>query len=106
MVGFSLCIFGITISFFADNQLWRYMNTPNRPLILQTGLWKYSRHPNHFGEQTWWIGLLMVGIAAKSTAWPYCLGVLFNHPLDTFVTLQLIEGRMMKRKERLAAFKE
>lgn len=45
------CVTGIVIGFFADNQLWAYMNTPNKPMILETGLWRYSRHPNHFGEQ-------------------------------------------------------
>jgi len=102
----ALCFTGILIGLFADNQLWAYMNTPNKPMILETGLWKYSRHPNHFGEQTWWVGLLLFGISAKAAVWPICFGVLFNHPLDTFVTLDLIETRMLRRPERVQAFKE
>jgi steroid 5-alpha reductase family enzyme len=100
------CVAGILIGFFSDNQLFAYMNMPNKPLILETGLWKYSRHPNHFGEQMWWVGLLLFGIAAKSAIWPICFGVLFNHPIDTFATLQLIEERMKRRPERLKAFED
>ena len=37
--------------------------------------------------------------------WFIVFGVAFNHPLDTFVTLPLIEGRMLRRKERVAAYR-
>ena len=60
----SLCATGICVGFFADNQLYEYMNLPKKPILLETGLWRYSRHPNHFGEQTWWIGLLCFAVAA------------------------------------------
>jgi steroid 5-alpha reductase family enzyme len=72
------------------------------------GLWKYSRHPNHFGEQTWWIGLLLLGYVASEprTMWPICFGVLFNHSLDILVTLPLIESRMLRNGKRAAAFQK
>ena len=115
-VALLLCVSGIAIGFIADNQLHAYMSTPNKPLLFETGLWKYSRHPNHFGEQTWWMGLLLFGVAASAksnggllslaTWWPIAFGVLFNHPLDTFVTLPLIEHRMLRRPERVKVYKE
>jgi steroid 5-alpha reductase family enzyme len=101
-----VCLTGIVIGCVADNQLRAYMTDPAKPLILETGLWRYSRHPNHFGEQLWWFGLLLLGVAAKSEWWPICLGVLLNHSLDTLVTLPLIEGRMLRKPEREAAFRE
>ena len=75
---------------------------------MHIGLWKYSRHPNHFGEQTWWVGLLLLGYAASKPAalWPICFGVLFNHSLDTLVTLPLIESRMLRNGKRAAAFQK
>jgi len=92
------------------------MNMKNKPLLLETGLWKYSRHPNHFGEQIWWVGLLLFGVAASAesnngifsitTWWPIAFGVCFNHPLDTFVTLKLIEDRMLRRPERAEIYKK
>jgi len=100
-----VCLLGIFIGWLSDNQLREYMLKKDRPLLLDTGMWKYSRHPNHFGEQTWWVGLLLFSVAATGTWWPSCIGVLYNHPLDTFVTLPLIEERMMRRPERAALFK-
>jgi len=41
-----------------------------------------------------------------ATWWPIAFGVLFNHPLDTFVTLPLIEHRMLRRPERVKVYKE
>jgi len=103
----ALCLAGIIIGAFSDNQLWDYMQLGKRdkPIVLDTGMWRYSRHPNHFGEQTWWCGVLCLGIAAGAPLWPICFGVCFNHPLDTFVTLGLIEERMLRRPERRAQFK-
>ena len=49
-----VCLTGIAVGYAADNQLRAYMTNPNKPMLLETGLWKFSRHPNHFGEQTWW----------------------------------------------------
>jgi len=43
------CLGGILIGWLSDNQLRSYMLTKDKPLILETGLWRYSRHPNHFG---------------------------------------------------------
>ncbi len=102
------CLAGIVIGACSDNQLWRYMQLPpeEKPIVLDTGLWRYSRHPNHFGEQTWWIFLLLLGCASGASVWPICFGVCFNHPLDTFVTLGLIEKRMLRREARRVPFAE
>lgn len=41
------------------------------------GLWRYSRHPNHVGEQLWWWGLALFGVSASGELWPL-LGTAFN----------------------------
>eukprot|EP01051_Picozoa_sp_SAG22_P016839 SAG22_NODE_2471_length_2534_cov_1.657495_1_plen_364_part_00 len=107
----AVCVAGLAIGCTADNQLREYMlMAPDaKPIILQTGLWRYSRHPNHFGEQLWWVGLLLLGVAANPSVtalWPIGFGVLFNHSLDIFATLPLIEGRMLRKAERAGPFRE
>ena len=91
------------------------MHTPRKPLVLATGLWRYSRHPNHLGEQTWWVGLLAFGVAAAGgprsfaadpALWSVAFGVVFNHTLDTLVTLPLIEARMLRVEQRAEAYRE
>lgn len=56
-----LCVSGVVIAWNADDQLFAFMTgnayrrQQGRPteLILEQGLWRYCRHPNHLGEQTW-----------------------------------------------------
>jgi len=56
----------------ADQQQWRFhaskKTVPDaRPRFLQTGLWRYSRHPNFFFEQAqWWVFFLLGASAAGS----------------------------------------
>ena len=109
-VAAALCLGGVATGWAADNQLRRYMLLgAKKPAVLDRGLWALCRHPNHLGEQMWWAGLLVLGVAGARTwrqgLWPGALGVLYNHPLDTLVTLPLIEARMARRPERREAFR-
>ncbi|KRF39606.1 hypothetical protein ASG96_14190 [Terrabacter sp. Soil810] len=56
-----------------DLQLTRFRNDPsNRGTVLDTGLWRYTRHPNYFGDASVWTGLFLVA----ASAWPGVLTVL------------------------------
>lgn len=49
-------IIGFLFEFIGDLQLDRFIKNPeNKGKLLTTGLWKYTRHPNYFGESlVWW----------------------------------------------------
>ncbi len=63
---------GLCTAGMADNQLRRYMLANERlaaagapkQKLLQTGLWRFSRHPNYFGEQLFWwsYSVLAIGL--------------------------------------------
>ncbi len=56
-----------------DLQLTRFRSDPaNRGTVLDTGLWRYTRHPNYFGDACVWTGLFLVA----ASAWPGVLTVL------------------------------
>jgi len=85
----TLCILGISFACIADNQLYRFMEENKRRLetgqpkvlLLETGLWKFSRHPNYFGEQLWQ-ETMMHAPSAASSLWPSNPILFLTTPLD------------------------
>lgn len=68
-------VFGIGFLFEAigDYQLLRFKNNPhNKGKIMTIGLWRYTRHPNYFGECVLWWGIFIVAIGA---GW-WCLSLI------------------------------
>lgn len=56
-------LLGIVIQAIADFQKYKFKVIPeNRGKVLDTGLWKYSRHPNYFGEILMWSGVGALGL--------------------------------------------
>ncbi|MCU0699242.1 MAG: DUF1295 domain-containing protein [Myxococcaceae bacterium] len=67
-----LVLVGVTFETVGDLQLARFKANPaNKGQIITTGLWRYTRHPNYFGDAVTWWGLACFGIAAG--AWPTVL---------------------------------
>jgi len=67
-IGIVLFVFGLAFEAVADAQLARFKADPaNRARVMQAGLWRYTRHPNYFGECCVWWGLWLV--AAAAGAW-------------------------------------
>ncbi|NHJ39083.1 MAG: DUF1295 domain-containing protein [Asgard group archaeon] len=55
---------GFLFESIADFQLLRFRKNPeNKGKILNKGLWKYSRHPNFFGESEQWWGIFIIAIS-------------------------------------------
>ncbi|RMF96176.1 MAG: DUF1295 domain-containing protein [Gammaproteobacteria bacterium] len=67
-VGTALWLFGLAWETVADRQLARFLASDrDRAAVMDRGLWRYSRHPNYFGECCAWWGLFLV--AAAGGAW-------------------------------------
>jgi steroid 5-alpha reductase family enzyme len=59
-IGIIIFIIGLTIEAAADWQKFTFKNQPeNKNKWIQSGIWKYSRHPNYFGEMTLWWGIFV-----------------------------------------------
>jgi steroid 5-alpha reductase family enzyme len=67
LIGAAVWMIGFAGETTADRQLLHFkMNPENHGSVCQTGLWRYSRHPNYFFEATIWIGN---AVFAASSPW-------------------------------------
>lgn len=61
LIGILIWCFGFIFESISDWQLKTFIsNKENQGKIMKTGLWKYSRHPNYFGEITMWWGVFII----------------------------------------------
>lgn len=98
-VGALVWVVGVGFEAVGDAQLAAYKRTPDRPTVLDTGLWRYTRHPNYFGDACVWWGIWLIGAA---TAWwvgpataiaPVAMTYFLVHATGA----RLLEQTMMKR---------
>lgn len=65
LLGLALWVTGMVFEVGGDNQLARFKANPeNQGKVLDTGLWRYTRHPNYFGEFALWWGFYLLAIPA------------------------------------------
>ena len=89
----------ILIEFIADEQLKKFVKTNTvKGKTLTTGLWAYSRHPNYFGETSFWWGLFFFALAARADYWWVIVGPLFMTFLFYFISIPMIEKRMLAKR--------
>ena len=64
LAGLVICAVGLGFEIVGDVQLARFKLDPaNRGKVLDSGLWRYTRHPNYFGDATLWWGVYVVAVA-------------------------------------------
>lgn len=70
VVGAAVAVFGLSFEATADLQLTRFLaNRDSGDEVMNSGLWRYSRHPNYFGDATMWFGIWLVALETGSGWW-------------------------------------
>ena len=99
IAGIVVWYFGFVFEYVGDQQLKDFLNMPqNRGRLMTEGLWRYTRHPNYFGEVTQWWGIFI--LAFSFTTWYSILSPLTITFLILFVSgVPLLEKRYANRPE-------
>jgi len=101
--GLLVWITGFIFESVGDYQLDHFLANPkNRGTIMDRGLWRYTRHPNYFGEITMWWGILIIALSA-----PYgWIG--FVGPLTITLMIVFVSGIPMTERlmEKTPGFEE
>lgn len=107
VVGAAIWAFGLIFEMVADYQLQAFRDdTSNRGKLIKSGLWRYSRHPNYFGEACLWWGTYIIACSVE-WGWVTFYAPLFITLLVRFVSgVPLLEEKYKNRPEFKIYMKE
>ncbi|MDO9628519.1 MAG: DUF1295 domain-containing protein [Acholeplasmataceae bacterium] len=106
LVGVILWLIGFYFEAVGDQQLKNFKKNPeNKGKILSTGLWKYTRHPNYFGEALMWWAVWVVSMSSLSLIPLYgIVGPIFITYLLLFVSGVPLLEKKYKNNEAFQAY--
>ncbi len=114
MIGALVTLFGIAFEGIADLQLSRFLARKAEGAesgVMDRGLWRYSRHPNYFGNATLWFGIWLIALETGSAAWTVIGPIVMTFFLLKVSGVALTEKTIGKRRpgyseyvERTSAF--
>lgn len=104
-IGAAVALFGLAYETLADIQMARFRARPgSREQVMDEGLWRWSRHPNYFGEAVVWWGIFLVG-AETGLGWFALPGVLFlTWTLNKWSGAPTMEPRLTRNRPGYAAY--
>jgi len=63
--GLAIFLIGFIIEIVADTQKTKFRTNPkNKDKFINSGLWKFSRHPNYMGEILLWLGISIISLSS------------------------------------------
>ncbi|MEQ1849853.1 MAG: DUF1295 domain-containing protein [Candidatus Peribacteraceae bacterium] len=94
LVGALIWTAGFIVESISDQQLRHFLRDPaNKGKVMDKGLWRYSRHPNYFGEVVLWWGIFVIALGVPGgvvTIWS---------PLMITVLILFVSGVPMLEKK-------
>jgi len=105
IIGAALAVFGLVFEAIGDAQLDRFKSDPaNKGKVLDTGLWRYTRHPNYFGDACLWWGLYLVAAETGLGVWSFLGPILITLLLTKGSGAPTVEKGMENRRPEYAAY--
>ena len=101
VIGLALAAFGIVFEAVGDAQMSRFKaDSANKGQVMDRGVWRYTRHPNYFGETCIWWGfwLVALGGAGLSGAWTIVSPILMTVLLLKVSGVSLLEKDIGERR--------
>lgn len=111
LVGFIIWLIGFAFESIGDYQLMLFIKQrQNKSDIMQTGLWKYTRHPNYFGEVLVWWGIFIMVLPLQYGVWAIISPITVSFLLLYVSGIPMLEAKyknnqaFQEYKKRTSAF--
>ena len=99
VIGVVMWAVGLYFEVVGDIQLSRFKADPaNQGKVLDTGLWRYTRHPNYFGDACVWWGIAIVACSVSVGVWGLIGAAVMNVLLLKVSGVALLERSLVRRK--------
>lgn len=96
VAGLLIWFIGFYFEVVGDRQMYNYKKDPaNKGKVMDRGLWKYTRHPNYFGEATMWWGIFVLAIPSG-----YIWMSFFSPVLITLLIIKVTGVELLEKKYR------
>lgn len=105
LVGVVFVLVGLLFETVGDWQLAAFKRNPNNSKkVMDQGLWRYTRHPNYFGDFCVWWGFFFIA-AAGGAAWTIGSPLLMSVLLIKVSGVSLLESTIVERRPEYASYK-
>jgi len=100
IIGVVLWAGGLAFEAIGDAQLARFKADPSSAgKVMNRGLWRYTRHPNYFGDATLWWGIALVAAETGAGAWGLLGAAVMSWFLIRISGVAMLERSLRKRRE-------
>ena len=98
-VAAAIGVAAVVLEYVADQQMYDFAKTRKPGEAMTRGLWGWSRHPNYFGEFSFWLSLGLFGVATSPADWWWLLaGAAIMLALFLFASIPMMEERSLDRR--------
>lgn len=105
-MGVVVWVVGFFFEAVGDWQLDRFKaNEANQGKVLRTGLWRYTRHPNYFGDAVQWWAYYLIAVAAGGY-WTFFSPIVMTELLTRVSGVRLLEESLRETKPGYQAYVE
>jgi steroid 5-alpha reductase family enzyme len=105
LLGAALWLVGFAFEAVGDAQLAAFKKDPaNEGRVLSTGLWRYTRHPNYFGDSLIWWGLFVVAAGVPGGFWTVFSPILMTWLLVRVSGVRLLEESLRESRPEYADY--
>ena len=98
-IGLAVWAIGLFFEVVGDAQLARFKKDPaNAGTVMDRGLWRYTRHPNYFGDACVWWGIALVAAETTVGRWGFIGAAVMTILLRRVSGVTLLEKSLIKRR--------
>lgn len=102
IVAAGVVVSATVIELVADEQMRSFARDRKPGAVMDRGLWRWSRHPNYFGECLFWWGIWLFAIAADPSWWWTVIGPIAMTGMFLGVSIPMMEKRSLARRPAYA----